>query len=97
VSNTTIGFIHGHQTRNKAVDWWAKQAHGMQPIGDASILLTGHFHHLVVQQSGAKTWIQMPALDGGSNWFEERTGQSAPAGLVTLVVNNNKWNDLEVL
>jgi predicted phosphodiesterase len=97
VSNTTIGFIHGHQTRNKAVDWWAKQAHGMQPIGDASILLSGHFHHLVVQQSGAKTWIQMPALDGGSNWFEERTGQSAPAGLVTLVVNNNKWKDLAIL
>jgi predicted phosphodiesterase len=97
VSNTTIGFIHGHQTRNKAVSWWAQQAHGMKPIGDASILLTGHFHHLVVQQSGAKTWIQMPALDGGSNWFEERTGQNAPAGLVTLVVNDNKWNDLEIL
>lgn len=97
VAGTNVGFIHGHQTRGKTIEWWAKQAHGMHPIGDASLLLSGHYHHLNVLQSGAKTWIQMPSLDGGSQWFEDRTGLNAPAGLVSLVITNGKWGQLEVL
>lgn len=97
MNGTIVGMIHGHQTRNKAMDWWAKQAHGMHPIGDASLLLSGHFHHLNVLQSGAKTWIQMPALDGGSQWFADKTGADAPAGLVSFTTANGKWSDLIVL
>jgi predicted phosphodiesterase len=97
MNGTTVGMIHGHQTRGKATDWWAKQAHGMHPIGDASLLLSGHYHHLNVLQSGAKTWIQMPALDGGSQWFADRAGADAPAGLVTFTTADGKWSDLQVL
>jgi predicted phosphodiesterase len=97
VSGTNVGFAHGHQMRGKAHDWWAKQSHGMQPIGDATLLMTGHFHHLHIQQTGAKTWIQMPALDGGSQWFLERTGQDAPAGLVTMCVGAGNFQDLAIL
>jgi predicted phosphodiesterase len=92
-----VGMTHGHQCRGKAVDWWAKQAHGQQEIGDATLLLTGHYHHLRVEQTGAKTWIQAPSLDGGSIWFENASGQSAPAGMLTLTVNKNGWKDLQVL
>ena len=94
---TVVGMTHGHQCRGKAVDWWAKQAHGQQEIGEATLLLTGHYHHLRVEQTGAKTWIQTPALDGGSTWFENSSGQSAPAGMLTLTVNKNGWKDLQVL
>ena len=97
MNGVTVGMIHGHQTRNKHMDWWAKQAHGMQPIGDAQILLSGHFHHLHILQSGAKTWIQMPALDGGSQWFADRAGADAPSGLVTFTITDGKWADLQVL
>lgn len=97
VSGTTVGMAHGHQTRGKTQDWWAKQAHGMQPIGDATLLLTGHYHHLKVEQQGAKTWIQMPSLDGGSVWWRHKTGQDAAPGLVTLLVGGGGWGDLAVL
>lgn len=97
IQGTTVGLAHGHQTRGKTHDWWAKQAHGLQPIGDATLLLTGHYHHLKLEQSGAKTWLQQPALDGGSTWFRHLTGQDAPAGLVTLLVGGGTWQDLAVL
>jgi hypothetical protein len=69
----------------------------MQDIGDATLLLTGHFHHLKVEQTGAKTWIQAPSLDGGSTWFENSAGQAAPAGMLTLVVGNGVWDDIKIL
>jgi predicted phosphodiesterase len=97
ISGVIVGMIHGHQTRNRTINWWAQQAHGMHPIGDASILLSGHYHHLNILQSGAKTWIQMPALDGGSQWFEDRTGLNAPTGLVSFTIADNKWDNLIVL
>lgn len=97
VSGVITGFAHGHQTKGKAQDWWAKQAHGKSAIGDATLLLTGHYHHLRVEQTGVKTWIQMPSLDGGSQWYEERTGCAAPAGLVTMLVGNGQFSDLAIL
>jgi predicted phosphodiesterase len=97
VSGVITGFAHGHQTRGKAQDWWAKQAHGKTEIGDSTLLLTGHYHHLRVEQTGVKTWIQMPSLDGGSQWFVERTGCAAPAGLVTMCVGNGQFSDLAIL
>jgi predicted phosphodiesterase len=97
VSGTIVGLAHGHQIKGSASSWWAKQALGMQPIGDAQLLLTGHYHHLIVAQSGARTHIQAPSLDGGSQWFTETSGMSAPAGMLTLTVSKNGWDDLRVL
>jgi len=97
VCGTIVGFAHGHQMRGKAVMWWKDMAHGMQNIGEATLLLTGHFHHLKVEQSGAKTWIQAPALDGGSQWFENSSGQAAPAGMLTLLVGNGKWDEMRIV
>lgn len=97
ICGTVVGLIHGHQCRGKAVDWWAKQAHGQQDIGEATLLLSGHYHHLKIEQTGRKTWIQAPALDGGSTWFENSTGQAAPAGMLTLTVGNGGWSDVVIL
>lgn len=97
ISGTIVGLAHGHQTRGRTHLWWAKQSHGLQPIGEATLLLTGHYHHLKIEQEGAKTWIQMPALDGGSTWFKHISGADAPAGLVTMLVGNGSWSDLAIL
>lgn len=97
IAGTIVGFAHGHQFRRSAMDWWAKQSHGMQDIGEATLLLSGHLHHLRVEQSGAKTFIQAPALDGGSTWFSNISGQSAPAGMLTLTVGNGGWSDLLIV
>lgn len=99
IAGTVTALAHGHQFRggNKAQAWWASQAHGMQPPGDATLLLSGHFHHLRVEQSGAKTWMQAPALDGGSTWWTNQTGQDAPPGVLTLTVGGGGWADLAIL
>jgi predicted phosphodiesterase len=98
VAGTVVALAHGHQYRSgKAMEWWAKQAHGMQPAGDATLLLAGHLHHLLVEQAGAKTFIQAPAMDGGSTWWKHTTGQDSPPGLLTLTVGPNGWDDLKLL
>ena len=97
IAGTVVGFAHGHQMRGKAIDWWKNMAHGQQDIGEATLLLSGHFHHLRIEQSGAKTWIQAPALDGGSTWYENSTGQAAPAGMLTLTVGGGRWDDVKLV
>jgi predicted phosphodiesterase len=97
MAGTVVGLAHGHQCRGKAVDWWKNMAHGQQDIGEATLLLTGHYHHLRIEQSGRKTWMQAPALDGGSTWFENSSGQAAPAGMLTLTVGNGRWSNVQIL
>lgn len=103
VHGTIVGLAHGHQARGggnasgKIGTWWAKQALGMQPVADATLLLTGHYHHLSITEHGIRTHIQAPSLDGGSQWFTETSGVSARSGLLTLVVGNSGWDDLKVL
>lgn len=97
VAGTAVGFAHGHQFGRDPIKWWAGQAHGMQPIGSATMLLAAHLHHLRVEQSGAKSFMQIPALDGGSTWWRHRTGQDSPAGMVSIVIGDGGWADLAVL
>ena len=97
ICGTIMTVAHGHQFRKSAMDWWAKQAHGMQDAGRATLLISGHYHHLRVEQSGAKTWLQTPALDGGSTWFRHSAGVEAPPGTLTLVVGGGAWSDLALL
>jgi hypothetical protein len=62
-----------------------------------ALLITGHYHHLRVTQSGRKTWLQAPALDNGSEWWARETGATSPAGLLTLTVGRGGWDRLRVL
>lgn len=97
IAGTPVGMAHGHQFGRDPIRWWAGQAHGMQPIGSTTLLLAAHLHHLRVEQTGAKTFLQIPALDGGSQWWTHRTGQDAPAGMVTMTIGRGTWGDLAVL
>jgi predicted phosphodiesterase len=99
VCGTIVGLAHGHQWRaGQHVNWWAKQAHGRQDIGDAHLLLSGHLHHLRVEQTGSdKTFLQVPALESGSQWWKHRTGEWGQPGIVTAVVGGGTWRSLEVL
>lgn len=99
VCGTIVGAAHGHQWRNgQACTWWAKQSHGRQPIGDADLLLSAHLHHLRIEHTGSdKTWIQVPALESGSQWWKHRTGEWGQPGVVTALVGGGSWSALEVL
>lgn len=96
---TVVGMAHGHQFKpGQATAWWAKQSHGRQPIGDADLLLTAHLHHLRVEHTGSdKTWLQVPALESGSQWWKHRTGEWGQPGVVTMLVGDGGWRSLEVL
>ena len=98
MAGTIVGLAHGHQFKAmKGHEWWANQAHGLQPIGEATLLLTAHLHHLLVWQGGAKTWLQIPAIESESTWWRHLKGQVAPSGIVTLLVGGGSWSDLQVV
>lgn len=97
VAGTPVGFAHGHQFGRDPVKWWSSQAHGMQDIGSSTLLLGAHLHHLRIEQGGAKTFIQIPALDGGSTWWKHKTGQDSSAGMMSLLIGHGGWKDLVLL
>jgi hypothetical protein len=104
VHGTILGLAHGHQARRggttaaaKIRTWWKDQAYGMQKVADATILVTGHYHHLSVLTEGIRTHIQAPSLDGGSQWFTETAGVQSAPGLLTFTVSERGWDDLRVL
>lgn len=89
VFGTMVGFAHGHQSRD-AAKWWMGQATGKTPVGAADILVTGHYHHFKAQQVGPRLWLQVPAMDGGSAWFRDKSGLESPTGLVSFVVGEGR-------
>lgn len=96
---TILALAHGHQWRNgQGAEWWSKQAHGRQPVGEADLLLSGHLHHLRVQHTGSdKTWLQLPALESGSQWWKHKTGEWGQPGVVTFTAGDGGWDNLRVL
>lgn len=98
-----VAFAHGHQARagsgpaGKLRRWWQSKMDAGHPVGDAKILVSGHYHHLQVVQDGNRTWFQCPANDGGSRWFEEQGGPTTACGTLTFTVDGQGWDDLKVL
>lgn len=103
MGGAVVAFAHGHQAgksgnaQQRLIGWWQDKMKARHPVGDADILVTGHYHHLVVVQDGERTWFQCPANDGGSRWFEERGGSKTKAGTLTFVVDQSGWSDMAVL
>lgn len=104
VMGTRLGMVHGNQfPALKAIDWWARQTHGGQPVAAADILLTGHYHSLVVMPTGrnpytgrSKYWLQAPTLDSGSDWFRNVRGEDSDPGLLVFDIDENGF-DLQSL
>jgi hypothetical protein len=103
VAGTVVSFAHGHQARKgsipqqKVMNWWEDKAMSRHPVGDADLLITGHFHFFTAIQDGPRTALQCPALDGGSRWFEEQGGSTTLAGTLTFVCDEAGWDHLRIL
>jgi predicted phosphodiesterase len=106
VGGTIVGFAHGHQAKGggskgkphtKVGEWWKGQIAGRQPIGDADVLVSGHFHYLALERDGLRTHLQVPAMDGGSTWFLNTSGKETIPGFATFVVNALGLDDLKVI
>lgn len=85
-----LGMVHGHQANNPNMipDWWRKQSFGKQAVTASTVLVSGHFHHLRVQELGStnrgtsRFWVQASTLDNGSNWWRLNSGEDSQPGLV---------------
>jgi predicted phosphodiesterase len=98
VGDKVIGLAHGHQSRTNDIGkWWQAQSLNSGNVASADILLTGHFHHFVCKEIAKDRWhIQVPAQDGGSDWFNETAGRSSTAGQVTFLLKDT-WTELAIV
>lgn len=104
VKGTILGITHGHLAKrgagaaNKVEQWWKGQALGMRPVADATILVSGHYHHLSITQHGPRWAMQAPAMCGPSEWYADATGlgESAP-GTLTFTVGPQGWDNLRII
>jgi len=98
-----IGITHGHLARSgqgvegKLRRWIADQTLGRQKIGDCDILVTGHYHSFKLADWGGVKWLQAPALDGGSVWWRQSTGEIADVGVLTFLVSSQGMSDIQLL
>jgi len=109
LSGTVVGFAHGHQfsrgggPQAKALRWWSSMAMAREPIGDCDVLVSGHYHHLQVHGEGVadsprgRTWLQCPALDCGSDWWEHQGGAPTQQGTLTFTTDQTGWGNLTIL
>jgi len=106
VLGTNIGLAHGDQVNNPDAipKWWAGQTHGAMPLAMSEILITGHFHHFLMRpsgrhiMSGRQKWhLQMPAMDNGSSWYANQSGESSDPGLVVFTIEEDTGFNLQSL
>jgi hypothetical protein len=106
VCGVGVAIAHGHQCKGgnaemRPIKWWKDLGHNNHSVGTCTILLTGHYHHTKVIQTGPKTWIQAPALDGGSKWYEYIGGDISMPGILTVLVGKKistvGWDDLKIV
>jgi hypothetical protein len=91
-----VGMTHGHQFGRDPFKWWDAQAGGRTPLGDSDLLLAAHLHHLHIKDhGGSRLFLQIPALDGGSQWFQHRQGSNAPSRLVTFRIEDGHVRNLD--
>jgi hypothetical protein len=97
-----IAFTHGHivSSPDRMMGWWADQAFGRQKAGEADMLVSAHFHHHRLREGGKRrTWIQIPAQDGGSPWYRVRKGEDQSAGMISVWIRpeiETGWEGLTV-
>lgn len=91
-----LGVIHGHQANqpNQMMDFLKKNSRS--GIGQADIVLCGHFHHLRVVSFGDRQWLMVsPTMDNGSSWFQY-SGEVSDPGVLSFTVDADGWRDLHV-
>jgi len=99
IGERVVGLAHGHQARSGDIGrWWEAQSLSNRAVAPADVLLTGHFHHFVGKEvARGRWWVQVPAMDGGSLWFEESAGRGSTTGQVTFLLSDSGWSELAIV
>ena len=85
-----VALAHGHQAKrpNSMEAWLQKQTFGQGPTSAFSLFVSGHFHHLRVEElgqahnGGSRYWVQASTMDNGSDWFRHQSGTDSVTGIV---------------
>jgi hypothetical protein len=84
-----LAVAHGHQAKrpNSVEQWLQKQAFGQGPCANFTTFISGHFHHLRVEEigqahnGGSRFWVQASTSDNGSDWFRLMSGNDSNTGI----------------
>ena len=84
-----LAVAHGHQAKrpNGVEQWLQKQAFGQGPCANFTTFISGHFHHLRVEEigqahnGGSRWWVQASTSDNGSDWFRLMSGNDSNTGI----------------
>lgn len=88
VGGLTWGLVHGDKwKRNGQFAWWREQAFHNGPTAAADVLCAGHWHHLVVQEEGDKTFIQVPTLSTDGAYWQNLHGNRPNPGIVLALTD----------
>jgi hypothetical protein len=85
-----VALAHGHQAKrpNGMEAWLQKQSFSQAPVGAFTVFVSGHFHHLRVEElgqshnGGSRYWVQASTMDNGSDWFRLQSGTDSITGIV---------------
>jgi hypothetical protein len=101
-AGTNLLLAHGDQVSGNATaiaKWWERVAFTRWGDADvASVLVTGHRHHLRVEELAVgRTFMVAPTLGGESRWFSEGGGGTSLPGTLTFSTRRGEWWGLEVV
>ena len=104
VRDDVLALTHGHIGNTFSPEgfkkWFLGQVAGDSTIAQATILCSGHYNHRRVWPIGnlgnrERIHIQMPAMDGGSSWFTNATGEWSHPGIWTAIIRDGYGLDHE--
>lgn len=91
-----LGVVHGHQKNNPDQMPSYLKANGRSGIGQADIVVCGHYHHLRIIAFGHGQFLFIsPTMDNGSSWFDSSGEQSDP-GVLSVMIDATGWRDLHL-
>ena len=84
-----LAVAHGHQAKrpNSVQQWLEKQTFGHGPVSSFTTFISGHFHHLRVEElgpshnGGSRYWVQASTSDSGSDWYRLTSGSESTTGI----------------
>ncbi len=108
VAGVRCAWSHGHLPKagatpqQKQINWWKGQAFGdtgprFTGLSEATVFTTAHYHHFSAVETHGRLHLQCPAMDGGSRWFTDATGQHSAPGTLTYLCGPRGVREIEVV
>lgn len=83
-----------------ALNWWSLNFFNRRGAADCDMLVFGHGHHLLLDESSMRPALQVPAMDPGSEHFSADTGVESPSGMVSFMfgrsLGDRVYSDLTI-